>query len=270
MEKKKFLVCIDSDGCAIDTMEGKHKRCFAPLMVKTWGMQEHGEKAEEIWNRISLYSMDRGINRFKGLEMTLRECVDAGFLQEDLTDLQEWIGSTDILSNQSLEEQIGKTGSPILKKVLGWSVASNRAIAALPESQMFDGVKEALDMMNRYADLAVVSSANREAVEAEWERHGILPYIKAVMTQDCGSKAVCIARLMEEGYEGDQVLMIGDAPGDQKAAEKNGALFYPAVIRREAESWKRLLQESFSCFLNGTYRGEYARQLTEEFLEALK
>ena len=109
MEKKKFLVCIDSDGCAIDTMEGKHKRCFAPLMVKTWGMQEHGEKAEEIWNRISLYSMDRGINRFKGLEMTLRECVDAGFLQEDLTDLREWIGSTDILSNQSLEEQIGKT-----------------------------------------------------------------------------------------------------------------------------------------------------------------
>ncbi len=207
-----------------------------------------GKKQKKYQNRISLYSMDRGINRFKGLEMTLRECVDAGFLQEDLTDLREWIGSTDILSNQSLEEQIGKTGSPILKKVLGWSVASNRAIAALPESQMFDGVKEALDMMNRYADLAVVSSANREAVEAKWERHGILPYVKAVMTQDCGSKAVCIARLMEEGYEGDQVLMIGDAPGDQKAAEKNGALFYPAVIRREQRAGSGFYRKVFHVF----------------------
>ena len=34
MGQKKFLVCIDSDGCAIDTMDAKHKLCFAPLMVE--------------------------------------------------------------------------------------------------------------------------------------------------------------------------------------------------------------------------------------------
>ena len=28
--KHKFLVGIDSDGCAFDTMELKHKECFIP------------------------------------------------------------------------------------------------------------------------------------------------------------------------------------------------------------------------------------------------
>ncbi len=85
-----------------------------------------------------------------------------------------------------------------------------------------------------------------------------------------GYKLPCKYVIHAVGLEDASTGHGGDAPGDQKAAEKNGALFYPAVIRREAESWKRLLQESFSCFLNGTYRGEYARQLTEEFWEALK
>ena len=57
MRRKRFLVCVDSDGCAIDTMDAKHKLCFAPLMTEKWQMEEHREEAEEIWNRISLYSM---------------------------------------------------------------------------------------------------------------------------------------------------------------------------------------------------------------------
>ena len=43
MERKRFLVCIDSDGCAIDSMDGKHRLCFAPLMVETWQMEDHRE-----------------------------------------------------------------------------------------------------------------------------------------------------------------------------------------------------------------------------------
>lgn len=271
MGQKKFLVCIDSDGCAIDTMDAKHKLCFAPLMVEKWHMEAHRAEAEEIWNHISLYSMDRGINRFKGLEMTLKECVKRGFLQEDLTDFSSWLRETDVFSNGSLEKRAGREKSPILEKVLDWSITSNQAIAALPPSQAFDGVKETLALMSGQAELAVVSSANREAVEAEWNRHGLLPFVKEVMAQDSGSKAACIARLMKEGgFDGDHVLMIGDAPGDQKAAERNGALFFPSIIRRETKSWKRLREEGFDRFVAGTYRGAYADGLAEEFLEALR
>ena len=114
MRRKRFLVCVDSDGCAIDTMDAKHKLCFAPLMTEKWQMEEHREEAEEIWNRISLYSMDRGINRFKGLELALLACRERGYIQEDLTDLSRWLSETDTFSNASLERQIGETESPLL------------------------------------------------------------------------------------------------------------------------------------------------------------
>lgn len=39
--------------------------------------------------------------------------------------------------------------------------------------------------------------------------------------------------------------MVGDAPGDRDAAEKNGVRFYPILVGHEGESWKRLLEEAF-------------------------
>ncbi len=32
-----FFVGIDSDGCAFDTMEIKHKECFIPNTIGHWG-----------------------------------------------------------------------------------------------------------------------------------------------------------------------------------------------------------------------------------------
>ena len=154
--------------------------------------------------------------------------------------------------------------------MLDWSITSNQAIAALPPSRAFQGVKETLEKMSRHGDLVVISSANRESVETEWNRHGLISYVKEIMAQDSGSKASCIRSLMREGYDGDHVLMIGDAPGDKLAAEKNGALFFPIVICREEESWDRLGREGFERFLAGSYRGEYADGLIQNFLEALK
>ena len=34
-----FFVGIDSDGCAFDTMEIKHKECFIPNIIKYWDLQ---------------------------------------------------------------------------------------------------------------------------------------------------------------------------------------------------------------------------------------
>ena len=38
---KEFAVCIDSDGCAMDTMEVKHRECFGPQWIKTYGLEDH-------------------------------------------------------------------------------------------------------------------------------------------------------------------------------------------------------------------------------------
>ena len=44
IKKKNFLVCVDSDGCAIDSMDIKHIRSFGPCMVVEWGLQEWKEE----------------------------------------------------------------------------------------------------------------------------------------------------------------------------------------------------------------------------------
>ena len=38
-KKKDYLICVDSDGCAMDTMNIKHIKCFGPCMVEEWGLQ---------------------------------------------------------------------------------------------------------------------------------------------------------------------------------------------------------------------------------------
>ena len=42
MEKRKeFLVCIDSDGCVMDTMDLKHDKCLAPCMLMVWDLGKY-------------------------------------------------------------------------------------------------------------------------------------------------------------------------------------------------------------------------------------
>ena len=72
-KKQEYLICIDSDGCAMDTMDIKHFKCFGPCMVKEWGLEPWKEALLKRWNEVNLYSMTRGINRFKALAIVLRE-----------------------------------------------------------------------------------------------------------------------------------------------------------------------------------------------------
>ena len=72
-KQKDFLICVDSDGCAMDTMDIKHFRCFGPCMVTEWGLEEWQAAILDRWNEVNLYTMTRGINRFKGLALALTE-----------------------------------------------------------------------------------------------------------------------------------------------------------------------------------------------------
>ena len=53
------------------------------------------------------------------------------------------------------------------------------------------------------------------------------------------------------------------------AAAQNGVLFYPILVKQEAKSWRRLVQEAFPRFLEGSYEGAYEAKLKQEFLENL-
>ena len=73
VKKQDYLICVDSDGCVMDTMNCKHFHCFGPCMVAEWGLEAWRDEILERWNVINLFSMTRGINRFKGLAMALGE-----------------------------------------------------------------------------------------------------------------------------------------------------------------------------------------------------
>ena len=59
--------------------------------------------------------------------------------------------------------------------------------------------------------------------------------------------------------------MIGDAPGDRKAAKVNGALFYPINPGSEEACWQRLHDEALDKFFSGQYEGDYEKELVDAF-----
>ena len=254
-KKKEFLICVDSDGCAMDTMELKHRKCFGPCLIREWNLEPWAGLLLQRWNSINLYTSTRGINRFKALALLLQEVNSRYTPVEGLSELVRWTSDTAELSNRALETAVRTAAGPCLARALAWSRAVNTAIQALPpeSSQPFDGVKAALAAAYAAADVAVVSSANREAVESEWARCGLADTVSTVCCQELGSKTRCISALLEKGYRPDNVLMVGDAPGDLEAARQNGVFFYPILTRREAESWKFFCREGLPALLSGRY-----------------
>ena len=271
-KKREYLVCVDSDGCAMDTMDVKHFTCFGPCMVREWGLEQWQDAILARWNDINLYTMTRGINRFKGLAMALKEIDQTYTKIEDVETLLTWAEESQELSNAALEREIEKNpGSVSLKKAFSWTRAVNEGITQLPDDKKlpFPMVKEALAFAHERADVAIVSSANLDAVLEEWEMHGLLEHTDIVLAQNAGSKAYCIAELLKKGYAKENVLMCGDAPGDKQAAEQNGVFYYPILVRFEKASWEEFIAEGFERLLAGSYAGEYQEEKNEAFLKNL-
>ncbi|MFG6350905.1 MAG: HAD family hydrolase [Oscillospiraceae bacterium] len=269
---KDYLICVDSDGCAMDTMDIKHFRCFGPCMVEEWGLEKWAGPILERWNEVNLYTMTRGINRFKGLALALRE-IDGRYTKIDGVDeLERWVANAPALSNDGLKAAIEAGGGEVLKKALSWSKKVNESINALPfeVKKPFEGVLEGLRYAHESADIAIVSSANLQAVEEEWALYGLLDHVDILLAQNVGSKAFCIAELLKKGYDRDKVLMTGDAPGDLDAARANGVFYYPILVRHEGESWAEFRETAVDRLIGGSYGGAYQQEKLDAFLDNLK
>lgn len=271
--KKPFLLCVDSDGCAMNTMESKHRLCFGPLMISEWGLQAWQKEVLNLWNDVNLYSITRGTNRFLALAKVLAQVDEQYCPIHGVETLTHWVQTAEALSNDNLEMTLHKmlgADREALQKALHWSKSVNVAVDALPneQKQPFAGVEQALSAAHAVANVVVVSSANREAVKEEWQRCNLLCHTDMLLTQDVGSKAYCLSMLRKSGYEEQKILMVGDAPGDRQAAEKAGVLFYPILVKHEAESWQEFTTKVLPLWLNGQY-SEAERLYVKRFLQNL-
>lgn len=273
VKQKEYLICVDSDGCAMDTMDIKHIRCFGPCMVEEWALDQWKDAILKRWNDINLYTMTRGINRFKGLAMALKEINDTYMRIEGIEVLDQWVETSNELSNPALKRAIEANDNICLKKALSWSEKVNESInndLTFGEKKPFEGVKEGLEYAHQFADIAIVSSANLQAVEEEWKLYGLLDHVDILLAQNIGSKAFCIQELLKKGYDVDKTMMTGDAVGDYEAAKKNGVFYYPIRVRHEKESWEAFKTEAVSRLTSGTYAGEYQKKQIDAFLDNLK
>ena len=273
-KKHDYLVCVDSDGCVMDTMNCKHFHCFGPCMVDEWELGEWKDAILDRWNVINLFSMTRGINRFKGLAMALSEIHEQYTPIAGIEALRHWADTAPALSNDAVAKAADEATDPdaklVLNKALSWSKAVNAAIVQLDESLKvpYNGAKEGLAAAHNFADVAMVSSANRDAVEEEWGKFGLLEHTDIVLAQDVGSKSACIAEMLKFGYDPAKVVMVGDAPGDCDAAEKNGVHYYPILVNHEKESWDEAIAVAFGKLQDGSYAA-YGAEKKQEFLRNL-
>ncbi len=262
----KYLICIDSDGTAMDAMNIKHKQCFGPCFIKEWGLEAHRDLVIKLWNEVNLYSKTRGCNRFITFTEVLKRIENKIIKIDGLEALILWVETAPELSNNCLKEEIQRNPSNILKKALNWSIEVNKEIAKLSaeDNKPFEGVRECLQYAFDKVDISVISSANIGAITEEWSHFDMLKYVGAMTSQEIGTKGQCIAQMLLKGYSTENVLMIGDAFSDLEAAKDNGVFFYPILAEQEKKCWKDLMEFYLKQFYLGNYR-EYQDKLIEKF-----
>lgn len=264
-----FFVGIDYDGTIFDSMTIKHRDVFIPVFLEVWPVGAHKKELTDIWEKINLYSQNRGINRYAGL-LKCFEAMKEIMQMPDYDSLSGFVGSGKPLSGGGLAEYRTEYPSAFLNQVMRWSEESDRLFQKLIKGKApFDYAAETIAAIAGQADVMVISSASSASIVRDLGENNLLGFVAAAAGQEMGDKV----RQLECGavgkYRKDRILMVGDAPGDRSAALAVNGLFYPIIPTREAESWRRLREEGFGRFINGGYAGEYEEGVIAEFERVL-
>jgi len=273
---KKFFIGIDSDGCVFDSMEIKHKECFCPAFINHFNLQAVSKYARETWEFVNLYSRTRGLNRFPALIHTLdllekrEEVILRNVEIPSRTSFIQWVDTETKLGNPALKRVVDNTNNSELSRLYNWSIDVNEAVAKIVRNiPPFPFVKESLKKIQNNADSIVISQTPVDALEREWKEHNIAGFVKMIAGQEMGTKSEHILYAAKGKYDDDKILMIGDAPGDLKAAKDNNALFFPIIPGEEEKSWELFYKEGLDRFFNGRFAGEYEEKLIGDFFKHL-
>jgi len=273
--KHDYLIAIDSDGCVFDSMEIKHKECFIPNTIKYWRLQAVSKYARTAAEFVNLYSVWRGANRFPALVKVFDLLADWPDVRKRNVEipaaqpLRDWIDRESKLGNPALIAEVEKTHDPVLDNTLDWSNAVNASVKDIVFGvPPFPLVRESLDKISEWADIIVCSGTPGEALTREWEENAIVDYPRVIAGQEMGKKKDHLA-LVKDKYPEGHVLMIGDAPGDQKAAKANGLFFFPVNPGHEEASWELFHDEAAEKFRNGGYTSVFEAELIAEFEKLL-
>ena len=280
----ELFIGLDSDGCVFDSMTVK-QRVFRDGVVEFWGLEAAAEEVHRICEWVGLFSPWRGLNRFqlilKFFQSLEGNCVAAqGSASQGqkkfqclenlpTKELEAFVKSGVTLSMPELEKWIEQKGAAELAKVLEWSREMSRRISKLPPIPVFDGIFQGLEKLREVSDLIVVSQTTEDALVREWRHAELEEFVDVIAGAELGSKAESLTRAAVGRYPLEQILMVGDAPGDLEAAQSVGCLFFPVIPGDEIASWVELLDTALPCVQAGTFAGAYQEDLISRFNAAL-
>ncbi|HMB01966.1 MAG TPA: hypothetical protein VKS21_13360 [Spirochaetota bacterium] len=171
-KEKEFFIGIDSDGCAFDSMELKHKECFCPNFIKIFELQNISKYARETWDFVNLYSRTRGCNRFLAVLEAFRLLQERDEVKarqvklQDLTPLKEWTEQETKLGEPVLREYARQVNNSVIDLALQWSRAVNDTVAEMVYGvPPFPWLRKSLQKLSVRADAIVVSQTPVEALE---------------------------------------------------------------------------------------------------------
>ncbi len=270
------FVGIDSDGCVFDSMVIKQCQHFHPVIITVWGLEKIEREVREVAEFVNLYSIWRGSNRYPALLKVFellaeREDVRAsGVALPKMDALRAYVESGLSLGIPTLEAEVERKQDPELIRVLEWSHAVNLDIDQnMQEIPPFPHCLKALESIHRNSDAIVVSQTPEEALVKEWALHKMDGFVNLIAGQELGSKAHHLELAAVGKYDLKRILLIGDAPGDRKAAQSVGVCFYPIIPGHEDESWANFIDEAYTKFLDGSYAGDYEQALIADFEQCL-
>jgi len=274
--EKEFFIGFDSDGCVFDSMEIKQKECFCPAFVNNFDMQGAAKATREVWEFVNLYSKTRGVNRFLAVLRAVdllkerHEVIDRNIAVPSVAGLKAWTERETKLGEATLVPEVENNPDPDLQRALGWSkdvtAAIKKIVRNLPPYPQVSGI---LKTAVSRADLMVVSQTPTADLERDGPRAGVADLVRIVPGQERGTRSGDVAFAAVGKYDKEKILMIGDAPGDLKAAQANGVLFFPIIPGSEEQSWDRFRDEGLERFFSGTYAGNFQNDLLAAFDAAL-
>ena len=264
--KHEFLVGIDSDGCVFDSMELKHKECFIPAFINHYELQGVSKYAREAAEFVNLYSKSRGANRFPALVEQLDwlrrrpEVKARGVKVAEPEGLDRLDGTRDEARQSGAGEGRGRNGRPRPEAgAAPGRMAVNKAIAEMVRGvPPFPYVRECLE---RFAERGRHARLLADAQRGPRSRVGRARH-RAVTCWRSAARRSAARRNRSprpRSIQPNHTLMIGDAPGDYKAAEANNCLFFPINPGAEEASWQRLLRRRHRALL----RRHVRRRLSE-------
>ena len=110
-KKREFLVCMDSDGCVMDTVSIKHTIVMCPELIRVFALDDHADFVASAWEEINLRNITRGLSRFESVVLVFDRLKNRGIEVPGSEDISAWVNTSAELSTASLQHELLRTGS---------------------------------------------------------------------------------------------------------------------------------------------------------------